>query len=81
LSELSTSPRLMRLCSHLLAVSNFLNAGTSRRDAAGLHHEALPMVLRTISNVSGVSLMHYLASHVTKVSINGPTVQCLWRIY
>jgi hypothetical protein len=64
LTELTKSRRLHRFMLHVLAVGNFLNHGTSMGNATAFRLEALNQTINIKSNVEGVTLLHFLASHV-----------------
>jgi len=64
LTELTKSRRLRRFMLHVLAVGNFLNYGTSMGNATAFRLEALNQTINIKSNVEGVTLLHFLASHV-----------------
>jgi hypothetical protein len=66
-SELMSSKRLHRFMLHILAVGNFMNHGTSMGNASAFRLEALNQATSIRSNVEGVTLLHFLASHIYNV--------------
>ena len=64
LTELTKSKRLRRFMLHILAVGNFMNHGTSMGNAPSFRLDALNQAVNIRSNVEGVTLLHFLASHV-----------------
>ena len=64
LTELTQCKRLHRFMLHVLAVGNFMNHGTSMGNAAAFRLEALNQAIHIRSNVDGVTLLHFLASHL-----------------
>ena len=64
LTELTNCKRLHRFMLHLLAVGNFMNQGTSMGKATAFRLEALNQAVNIRSNVEGVTLLHFLASHI-----------------
>ncbi|MDB4339414.1 hypothetical protein N9995_00260 [bacterium] len=64
LTELTKSKRLRRFMLHILAIGNFMNHGTSMGNAPSFRLDALNEAVNIRSNVEGVTLLHFLASHV-----------------
>jgi len=66
LREIVDSTKLKEVLSIVLAVGNYVNAGTPRGGAYGFKLEALTKVRDFKSNKAGVSLLHYLGEFIEK---------------
>lgn len=73
--EVLASKRFHRILATILAVGNFLNAGTAKGSARGFRLEALTKLSETKGTEKGVTLLHYitgLAERKTPDVINFP---------
>lgn len=64
--EVMGSKRLERVLASVLAIGNFLNAGTAKGSARGFKLETLPKLCETKARERGVTLLHYITEMLAK---------------
>lgn len=64
--EVMGSKRFERVLAAVLAIGNFLNAGTAKGSARGFRLETLPKLCETKARERGVTLLHYITGMLAK---------------
>lgn len=64
--EVMGSKRLEKVLAAVLAIGNFLNAGTAKGSARGFKLETLPKLCETKAREKGVTLLHYITDMLSR---------------